>query len=297
MSDSEGKSEPYLPKLHSPMRERQVALSRFISNLTNSTYRGAFKREISRFLDRNRTFTRPQIRLRRGHEELHGLRIAFVSDVHAGSFMDEQDLTRVFAKVAEQEPDLVCLGGDLVDHYDHQALMLRKAVSLLSPPLGVFAVPGNHEYHAESSLLVWRSVLQDMGVNILINRGERVQRGAATLWIAGVDDYTEGHPDLEQAVEGRKGDEPILLLSHHPDFFREACLADVDLMLSGHTHGGQILPFGRALTGHTKLGYWSGRFEAPGGSQLYVGRGAGVGFLPVRLGAPGEIAVVELQRN
>ncbi len=214
--------------------------------------------------------------------------------------MDEHDLERVFARVAAEKPHLVCLGGDLIDYYEHQSLLLRKGIALLNPPLGVFAVPGNHEYHADPQLRVWRPVLEELGVRVLINQGCRVEHQGATLWLAGVDDLTQGDPDLERALDGRRdADEPVILLSHHPDFFAEACLFDVDLVLSGHTHGGQILPFGRALTAHTRLGYWSGRFDASGaggerGAQLYVSRGAGVGFLPIRIGAPGELVVLEL---
>jgi predicted MPP superfamily phosphohydrolase len=85
-----------------------------------------------------------------------------------------------------------------------------------------------------------------------------------------------------------------VLLAHHPDFFEEAADVGVDLQLSGHTHGGQILIFGHTPLRHTHEGYWSGRFERDG-AQLYVGRGVGVSFIPVRIGAPAEIVVAILE--
>ena len=85
-----------------------------------------------------------------------------------------------------------------------------------------------------------------------------------------------------------------MLLAHHPDFFEEAADVGVDLQLSGHTHGGQILIFGRTPLRHTHEGYWSGRFERDG-SQLYVGRGVGVSFIPVRIGARAEIVIATLR--
>jgi predicted MPP superfamily phosphohydrolase len=109
-----------------------------------------------------------------------------------------------------------------------------------------------------------------------------------------VDDATEGRPDLSRALQGSREDEPVVLLSHHPDLFDAAAAAGVDLTLAGHTHGGQIAPVGRALR-HTRSGYWAGRFESRH-AQLYVGRGVGVSLLPLRIGAPGEVPILRLTR-
>ena len=269
-------------------------MARAIWQVTSRIYAGPLGTGIARRLDDNRGVTRPRIELSRGERALDGLQIAFVSDVHAGNFMNEADLVRLFGCVAATAPDLVCLGGDTIDYFADQSLLLREGLALLDPPLGVWAVPGNHEYRSDPDLGTWRSVLRDAGVEILLNRGTRLRWGAATLWLAGVDDLTEGEPDLERALDGREEDEPCVLLSHHPDFFEEARLAEVDLVLSGHTHGGQIVPLGKRLSSHTRLGFWSGRFETDG-CQLYVSRGAGVGFLPLRIGAPGELALIELR--
>jgi predicted MPP superfamily phosphohydrolase len=271
-------------------------IAHLLGVIARAIYRGEIRRGLSAFLDRHRDVTRPEFRLARGGSGLDGLRIAFLSDVHAGSYLDEEDFLRVCERVAAEAPDLVCLGGDLVNLWEHEILYLRKGLSLLQPPLGTFAIYGNHEYDAayRAKPPLWRSVLEEQGVEILCNRGRRLTRAGATLWLAGVDDLLAGKPDLEAALDGSTPDEPIVLLAHHPDFFEEAADVGVDLQLSGHTHGGQILFFGRTPLRHTHEGYWSGRFERDG-AQLYVGRGVGVSFIPIRIGARAEIVVATLR--
>lgn len=274
--------------------ELSVLISHALAVVARAVYRKDVRRGLSGWLDRRRDVTRPEIQLARGGPGLDGLRIAFLSDVHAGNYLDEDDFMRICARVAAEAPDLVCLGGDLVNHWDHEILLLRKGLSLLQPPLGIFAIYGNHEYDAARDPWLWRSVLEEQGVEILKNRGVRIERGGSAFWLAGVDDLLNGRPDLERALDGRSADEPIVLLAHHPDFFEEAADVGVDLQLSGHTHGGQILFAGRTPLRHTHEGFWSGRFER-NGAQLYVGRGVGVSFIPVRVGARAEIAVVRLR--
>jgi len=274
--------------------ELSLLISHALAVVARAVYRGDVRRGLSDWLERHRDVTRPEIRLARGGPGLDGLRIAFLSDLHAGNYLDEGDFMRVCARVASEAPDLVCLGGDLVNHWDHEILLLRKGLSLLQPPLGIFAIYGNHEHDAARDPWLWRSVLEEQGVEILKNRGVRIERGGAAFWLAGVDDLLNGRPDLERALDGRSAEEPIVLLAHHPDFFEEAADVGVDLQLSGHTHGGQILFAGRTPLRHTHEGFWSGRFERAG-AQLYVGRGVGVSFIPVRIGARAEVAVVRLR--
>jgi hypothetical protein len=187
----------------------------------------------------------------------------------------------------------VCLGGDLINLFEHETHLLRKGLALLEPPLGRFAVPGNHEYHAAEEPQLWRSVLEDCGVEVLWNRGCRIARGGASLWLCGVDDLRRGEPDLAQALDGAADHEPRVLLSHNPDLFIDAARAGVDLQLSGHTHGGQITIGGYTPLRHSRYGFWAGHY-AREGAQLYVGRGVGTTALPLRIGAPAEIVLVEL---
>jgi len=257
-------------------------------------YRGRARRALRNYLSANREWTRPKLSLSRGGVELRGLRIAWLSDIHAGNYMDESDWLEICESVAREQPDLVCLGGDLVNLFEHEIHVLSKGLAALAPPLGCFAVPGNHEYYASRDLGIWRAALESAGVTVLLNRGVRVQRGAASLWLCGVDDLRRGKPDLDAALTGAASHEPVLLLSHNPDVFLSAAPAGVDLQLSGHTHGGQILVLGRTPLRQTRHGLWSGRFER-GASQLYVGRGVGTTTVPIRIGARGEVALIELE--
>ncbi|MFO1076869.1 MAG: metallophosphoesterase [Planctomycetota bacterium] len=225
---------------------------------------------------------------------LDGLRIAFVSDVHAGSFMNERDLAAIFARVAAAEPDLVLFGGDLVNTRERELLLFRRPLRLLQPRHGMFAVPGNHDHFWGPDIGLWTSFLADHGVRVLLNRGVRITHGDGSLWLCGVDDLTEGCPDIAQALAGRGDGEPCVLLSHHPDFFFEAAANGVELTLSGHTHGGQIRVFGRAPIHHSRFGYEQGWFEQHG-ARLYVGRGVGVTVLPVRIDAPPEVPIVTVR--
>jgi predicted MPP superfamily phosphohydrolase len=243
---------------------------------------------------RGLSVTDVDVPVRRAAADLHGLRLALVTDVHAGSFMGERDLCLLFERIAAAEPDLVCLGGDLINTFDREILLYRRPLRLLDPPLGVFAVPGNHDHFFGKDIGLWTSFLAEHGVRVLINAGARVQRGEASLWVAGVDDLTEGQPDLAAALQGHREAEPVVLLSHHPDFFFEAAAAGVELTLSGHTHGGQVVVLGLAPLRHSVFGYMAGLYEEDG-ARLYVSRGVGVTFLPLRLGAPPEIPMLRLQ--
>jgi len=233
------------------------------------------------------------VALRRGGRGLDGLKIAFLSDLHAGSFMDQRDLSRIFARVMELAPDAVCFGGDLINTRDREILLYREPLKLLSAPLGVYAVPGNHDHFFGREIGLWQSFLRDQGVQVLLNRGLRLEREGASLWLCGVDDLTEATPDLAAALHGWDREEPVVLLSHHPDFFFEAAAVGIDVTLSGHTHGGQVRIFGKALCRHSRFGWLEGRVVQDA-QQLYVSRGVGVTVLPLRYDAPPEVPVLRL---
>jgi len=216
--------------------------------------------------------------------------IAFLSDLHAGHYMTARDLEELADRLAALAPDLVCLGGDLINQHEDELEHLWPALARLDPPLGIFAVPGNHDYVEPGSLGDWSAKLEGHGVRVLLNRGVRLQHRGASLWLCGVDDLTEGRPRVVEALHGRR-DEPALLLSHHPDVFREASARGVDLQLSGHTHGGQIRFFGWAPLHHSRFDYVDGLYERDD-ARLFVGRGAGVTALPLRVGTRGEVALL-----
>ena len=102
---------------------------------------------------------------------------------------------RLCARVAEAEPDLVCLGGDLIHSRAEEIELLAKALRLLQPRLGMVAVPGNHDRYSDPQLLRWRPFLEKQGVEVLVNEGRRLDVDGSSLWLAGVDDLGQGAPD------------------------------------------------------------------------------------------------------
>ena len=240
-----------------PLTGKRTALRRLAAYMAAAMNRSLDLLPVGRWLHRRiqRALVLEQLEfeVRRGAEGLHGLRVAFLSDLHAGSFMNGADLLRICERVASEEPDLVLFGGDLINTRERELLLYRDALKVLSPRLGMYAVPGNHDHFWGKDIGLWTAFLQDCGVQVLRNRGVRIEHNGGSLWLCGVDDLTEGDPDLREALAGRGPDEPALLLSHHPDFFFEAVAADVDLTLSGHTHGGQVRVMGKAPVHHSGL--------------------------------------------
>ena len=224
---------------------------------------------------------------------LEPFQIAFLSDLHSGSYLRQGDFEWLFDAVSERRPDLAVLGGDLINTRPGELDAVLAALPRLRARCGVVATPGNHELFWGLPTAEYESRLAGAGVRVLVNEGARFASSAGTVWVAGVDEWGEGEPDLDQALVGRRVGEPTVLISHHPDFFPAAVAAGVDLQLSGHTHGGQVAIRGWSPIRHTALGYMRGTYRC-GHSVLHVGRGIGATILPVRLGARPELPIVAI---
>ena len=229
---------------------------------------------------------------------LDGLTLLQLSDIHTGAFMTEARLARIARQAATLNADLVVLTGDLIDVSEQAAPAFTRAMRDLHGRLGTYAILGNHDYLA-SARAVERAV-RDAGMTFLRNSGARVERGGASLWIGGVDDPSRdspGGPGPALALRGAAPEEKRIMLAHRPQLFEECAGAGSDLVLSGHTHGGQVAlssawSFARLLGPYT-MGHYR-----KGASQLYVHRGMGtVGPAPLRLGSPPEIALLTLRRS
>ena len=155
---------------------------------------------------------------------------------------------------------------------------------------------GNHDYFTEGEEVV--RALERHGLQVLRNRGITVARGAARLYVAGVDDTWTRRQDIPAALRARPTDAPAVLLAHDPSLFVEAAAHGVDLTLSGHTHGGQVAVPGatRRLNLARLITPFTAGFFHQGRSTLHVSRGLGTTGPPVRLGARPEIALLELGR-
>ncbi|MGE4297801.1 MAG: metallophosphoesterase [Desulfovibrionaceae bacterium] len=234
--------------------------------------------------------------------ELDGMRIAVLADLHVGPLFRRPWVERVVDATLAAKPDLIVLPGDVVDGPLDSLAADMAPLARLRAPLGVFVSPGNHEYiYGVEERLRSFAVL---GMTVLYNGHAVVDAGGATLVVAGLADRAGGHrpgkaPDMDAALAGAP--EPgaaafRLLLAHHPAVAAEAAAHGVGLQISGHTHGGQLLPM-RPLSAWLNGGYVGGWYEV-GGMALLVANGAGLwSGTPVRLGVPSAIDVVRLVRR
>ena len=247
--------------------------------------------------------THVTVKLRNLPPTFAGMRLCQVSDIHLDEYTEPFFLERIVHHVNSLAPDVVLLTGDFVTRgsltfvaANHAAHRAAEILQTLHCPER-YAILGNHDVVVGAALVT--HALESRGIPVLRNAFTPLTRGGDRLWIAGTADPGTDHPDLNLAIPARP-DAPVLLMVHAPDFADVVAAHPrgplVDLMLSGHSHGGQIrLPVLGALVlppGGQK--YVQGAFRL-GNMQLYVNRGVGTVGLPLRLNCPPEITVFTLQ--
>lgn len=224
---------------------------------------------------------------------LDGLRIGQITDSHIGLPHTARNLVWAVEQMRREQPDLVVLTGDLVGR--RRAIPdLPALLRGLSAPLGIYAVPGNHDYW--EGLPDLRAALGRRGIPLLLNEHRRLRWNGADLWLVGVDDIWDGRPDFEAALRGVSRDAFTLLLAHAPDTADEASRYGFAAQLSGHTHGGHLrLPFiGPFTRPRFGLRYVMGHYKV-GRMALYVSRG--LGGAPLRLLCRPEATIFTLRRD
>ncbi|MFO8070717.1 MAG: metallophosphoesterase [Polyangia bacterium] len=240
---------------------------------------------------------RVEIPLRRLPAALDGFRIVQICDLHVGSVVGREWVERVAAQVRRLQGDLVAVTGDLVDGSPDRLRFELEPLAGLEARWGVFFVTGNHEYY--SGAAEWVPELERMGMRVLRNERVRVGDREESFDLIGIDDYDgEGMepdhgPDLPGALAGRDPDREAVLLAHQPRAVHEAAELGVGLVLSGHTHGGQLWPWNH-LVG-LQQPYVKG-LHHHGPTQIYVSEGTGVWGPPLRLGTTCEITELTLRR-
>ncbi|NRB04376.1 MAG: metallophosphoesterase [Rhodobacteraceae bacterium] len=243
------------------------------------------------------------------------LRIAMVADLHACTrFMDEARVAQIVQQTQALNADLICLMGDYPGHLRFSKPLAPQVVARhlaeLEAPMGVFAVFGNHDWHndpvaktARASRTKWHDAFEAAGLTTLVNTHVTLNANGVPLTLAGVDSQRAYHSkfqpvlgadDLPAALTGSDPQTFAILLAHEPDLF-PTLPGHVDLMLSGHMHGGQIRPFGRALYAPSRFGtrYAYGHYVERA-QQLVVSGGLGYSSIPLRWGMPSELTLVEL---
>src|SRR5216684_3255364 len=235
---------------------------------------------------------RQQIFLRRLPKSLDGLRIVHLSDLHYGPLTDSRHLERAVRVANNLQPDMIALTGDYISKERRYAAPCAELVGRLRARFGVYAVLGNHDHWTDAALIT--DLFRAEGVTMLVNEGMRLDLRGESFWLAGVNDTMVGLEDLSLALAGSSDDEMKLLLAHNPIILRRAARAGVDLVLSGHTHGGQVtLRPEKNRSGRPRRRLLRG-LGRRGNTQIYVTRGLGTVVLPIRYGCPPEVSVLEL---
>jgi predicted MPP superfamily phosphohydrolase len=295
---------PPTQELQSPDRRRflgQSAIALSATPFIAGTY-GLFYGRL------NLETTHQRIKLQRLPKAFEGFRIVQLSDLHISPFMSAEEIRRYVAIANQLKGDLVVLTGDFLTYDPSAQRAVVQALSALKAPYGVFGCLGNHEYMTETEESITR-LFATAQIRILRQERVAVQSHDGTLNLIGIDyqqaRFSRDH-DGHLVDRYMEGSEKLvmpgtanILLNHNPNAFDRAAELSIDLMLTGHTHGGQLslesvhrgLCFSRLATPYVR-----GWYEKAG-SQLYVNRGIGTIGFPIRVGAPPEISALELVRD
>lgn len=223
------------------------------------------------------------------------LTIVQISDMHIGGLIDRIFVQECVGRINALNADMVVITGDLTDASIGMIKQDVAPLGELKSRYGTYCVPGNHEYY--HGLEATLRYLESLGIQILQNRHETITHQGEPLQIVGVNDIAgyrmnTNPPDINRAMEGVNPDHPVILLAHQPRFVKEAEKYPIDLMISGHTHGGQIFPF--HLLVKLAQPYLSGLYRHNPDMQVFVSNGCGFWGPPMRMLAPAEINVLTL---
>ena len=233
---------------------------------------------------------------------LEGMRIVQLSDLHVGPHTPTSHLTRVAQEAERARADIVAYTGDQVDDYPRDMEVFTQYFGKLRGPLGVFAIPGNHDVYA--GWLPVRQRLEQMGAMVLVNDAIELERNGSRFWVVGSGDPAGRQfarvpgspaPDIEGMLKGVPTGSFVICLAHNPNLWPQIAERGVQLTLSGHTHYGQFaIPRWNWSLAKAFLKLAMGRYER-GGSQLYINPGTNYWGIPFRLGTPAEVTVIVLR--
>jgi uncharacterized protein len=242
----------------------------------------------------NPILERRQVRLSKLPNAFDGFRILLLTDLHLYPFTTTNLIRRTVEISNALKPDLVLLGGDFVCGFAEAAFDLASILERLDAKHGLFAVLGNHDHYLGAQIVL--DGLRRASIRVLMNEGVRLTVGDSSIFLAGVDSVSAGRPDPRAAFSARRNEAVSLALVHEPDYINQlSSLVQVDLQLSGHTHGGQVrIPGLGAIVlppwGHT---YVEGLYRV-GSSHVYTSRGIGMVGLPFRFNCPPEVTEITL---
>lgn len=286
-----------LPDDPSPQRKRLLTRRSFLG-LSAASVAGLalYAGEISRH---ELSIEEHTIELARLPDAFRGMRIVQVSDIHYEQFTEPYFVREVVRRINQLRPDMVVLTGDFITFQPLPESFARKSMPACAELLSAIECPlryaslGNHDYSVGIKYVI--GPLREVGIPVLVNSSLALERDGKRVWMAGVGSVCEHGADPARAIPKAVASEPVILLAHEPDTLPDIAKFNVDLMLSGHTHGGQVrIPFlpPMHLPEYGRR-YVEGWFRH-GPTQMYVNRGIGAIGLPVRFRCPPEITVFTL---
>jgi predicted MPP superfamily phosphohydrolase len=217
--------------------------------------------------------------------QFDGLRIALLTDIHHSALVPAEDVVRAVALANEQKPDLVILGGDYVTAQDRAFVEpVAELLAALEAPLGVFAILGNHDDDRDMP-----NALARRHMAVLKDQHTRIEVRGAGLELVGIRYWTKEQAKIAQALKGAR--DPVVLLAHDPRRVFEAAALNIPVVLSGHTHGGQIVIPGLGPVAARKFPVTAG-IGSEKNTSLFVSRGIGTVYVPIRINCPPEVAIV-----
>jgi predicted MPP superfamily phosphohydrolase len=232
--------------------------------------------------------------------ELDGFTIGLMSDIHSSVYMTKEEMEEYVRLMNSQNTDLVVVTGDFVNSMVDEVYPFAEAFSNLKAPFGVYGVMGNHDFFARDPELVAREV-DACGVSLLRNDSVIITKNGKQFSLVGVDDTGRAEragEKMDIALRNTPSDFPRVLLCHRPYFFQQAADRNLDLVLSGHTHGGQVSlgQIGGTVIAPASLAspYVWGKYTI-GRTGMYVSRGIGTVGLPIRINCPPEITRIILR--
>jgi len=284
-----------------PISRRKFLKGSLLTAAGLAVYAGAIERH---YID----VTRHDIRIAGLPAAFEGARIAQLSDIHIDEYTEPLFVEHAVNVINDLNVDFVFLTGDFVTDGVGSHKFAVGAVWQCANILRNlncqrrYAILGNHDVIVGSKVV--STAMKDNGIPILVNSYTPLERGGSRIWLSGLDDWDTGHPKIDLAIPAAiRGiaEEPVILLCHEPDYadqvVKTGAAQDVALMLSGHSHGGQVrLPFiGPLILPPGAKKYVEGWFRF-GNMQLYVNRGLGTIGVPFRFDCPPEISVITLRR-
>lgn len=238
-----------------------------------------------------------------------GLKITLASDIHSSPYMSLEDMQEIAGLINALKSDVILLPGDFVTGHKNELPPVVEALSVLKAPMGVYATTGNHEFYVGADMV--SEGISDIGIRMMRNENFALERDGQKLYLLGVDDandndvllYNEGKSaeHIEALFKGVPEHAATILMCHKPYRFDDFAKTNTGLMLSGHTHGGQIV-FGKIGDRVLSLSsiaskYVAGHYEITTPAkhtQMYVSRGLGTVALPMRFNCPPEITQITL---